>query len=80
MLQCKQSEIKKLSNLRANNSSCSSAITPIIELIPNLMVMYIFTKFGALITVDARVYTKSNIAIFVIQGQITPVVLIPLDR
>ena len=43
--------------------------------------MYSLTKFGAhwLIIVDARMITESNIAIFLIQGQITPVILIRLD-
>ena len=45
------------------------------------MVIYIFTKFAAdwLIFIDARVYTKSNVTIFYIQGQITPDVLVRLD-
>ena len=45
------------SNSWANNSSCSGLITHIIDLTQDLMVMYIFTKFGDdwLIIVDARV-------------------------
>ena len=46
-----------LSNSRANNSRCSSLIRPIIELIRDLMVIYVLINFGAdwLIFVDARV-------------------------
>ena len=42
---------------RANNSRCSGPIRSIIELIRDLMITYILTKFGAdwLIFVDARV-------------------------
>ena len=49
-------KFSNFSHSRANNSSCSNLITSIIELIPDLMVMYILTKFGAdwLIIVDAR--------------------------
>ena len=50
----------KFSNSRADNSDCSGPISSIIELIRDLMVMYILTKFGAdwLIFVDARVLTR----------------------
>ena len=42
---------------KANNSSCSGPIEPIMELIQDIMVTYIFTKFGFdwLISVDTRV-------------------------
>ena len=52
---CTKNNSKELSNSRANNSSCSGMITPIIELIPDLRVIYILTKFGTnwLIFVDA---------------------------
>ena len=65
----------------ANNSSCSTTIRPIIKLIRDVMVIYILTKFGAdwLIFVDAIVYTNSYVAIFLIQGQITPHALVQLD-
>ena len=71
MLECKQSQIQQFFfNSRENNSSCFGPITAIIEIIKDLMVMYILTKFGAdwLIIVDAIVSTKSNVAIFLIQG------------
>ena len=44
-------------NSRTNNSDSSGPIKSIIELIPDLMVTYILTKFGAdwLIFVDATV-------------------------
>ena len=47
----------KFSNSRADNSDSSGPITFIIELIRDLMVIYILTKFGAdwFIFVDARV-------------------------
>ena len=35
------------SNSRANNSRCSTPITPKIKLILDLMVIYTLTKFGA---------------------------------
>ena len=49
--------LNKLSILRANNSTCSSPITPIIELTQDLMALYRLTKFGAdwSIIADARV-------------------------
>ena len=52
-----QNYFKELSNSRANKSSCSGLITPIIELIRDLEVIYILTKSGTnwLIFV---VYTK----------------------
>ena len=72
MLECKQSQIPQFfPNSRAINSGCSDLICPIftdnsdsfdpirsiIELIRDLMVIYILTKFGAdwLLFVDARV-------------------------
>ena len=47
-------------NSRANNLDSSGRIKSIIELIRNLMVIYILTKFGAdwLIFVDARVLKR----------------------
>ena len=48
----------ELSNSRANNSTCSGPITPIlIKLIRDLTVIYILTNFGTnwLIFVDATV-------------------------
>ena len=50
----------KFSNSRADNSNSSGSIISIIELIRDLMVIYILTKFGAdwLIFVDARVLTS----------------------
>ena len=68
-------------NLRANYSVCSDSICPIIQLIRDFMGLYIVVKFGIdwSIFVDARVYTKSNMANFRIQGQITQAVLVRLD-
>ena len=50
----------KFSNSRADNLDSSSPITSIIELIRDLMVTYILTKFGDdwSIPVDARVLTR----------------------
>ena len=60
MLECKQSQVCKFSNSRADNSNSSSLISSIIELIRDFMVIYILTKFGAdwLIFVDASVNNK----------------------
>ena len=54
MLQTKNYS-NKFSNSRANNSTCSGLITPIIKLIQDLRVIYILTNFGTnwLIFVDA---------------------------
>ena len=56
MLHTKNYSIE-LSNSRANTSSCSGPITPIIELVQDLRVIFILTKFGMnwLIFVDATV-------------------------
>ena len=56
-LECKQSDSASFANSRANNSDSSVLIKSIIELIQDLMVTYILTKFGAdwLIFGDARV-------------------------
>ena len=50
----------KFSNSRADNSDSSGPISSIIELIRDLMVIYILTKFGAdwSIFVDASVNKK----------------------
>ena len=50
----------KFSNSRADNSDSSGPIRSIIELIRDLMVIYILTKFGAdcSIFVDVRVLTR----------------------
>ena len=53
----KQNYSEELSNLRANNSSCSGLITPIIELIRDLRVKYILTKSGTKWLIFV-VYTK----------------------
>ena len=45
---CKQSQMQQFfSNSRANNPSRSNLIRPIINLIQDLMVIYIFAKFTA---------------------------------
>ena len=66
MLECKQSQIWKISNSRADNSDNSDPIKSIIELIQDLMITYILTMFGAYwsIFVDDREQTKSYSAIF----------------
>ena len=68
-------------NSRASNSGCSGLIRPVIELIRDLMGIYIVAKFGTgwQIFADARLLTKSNMANFLIQGQITQTVLVRLD-
>ena len=50
----------KFSNSRADNLDSSGPISSIIELMQDLMVIYILTKFGAdwSIFVDARVLTR----------------------
>ena len=68
MLDCKQSQICRcwivnkvkhgnFSNSKTDNSESSGLITSIIELIQDLMVVFILTKCGTewLILVDARV-------------------------
>ena len=69
MLECKQGNVNgrrtdagwvkngKFPNSRADNSDSSCTISPIIDLIRDLKVIYIWTKFGSdwLIFVDARV-------------------------
>ena len=57
MLQCEQSQFQQFfSNQRANNSGCSDLICPIIELIRDLMGIYIVAKFDTdwSIFADAR--------------------------
>ena len=78
MLECKQSYLAIFPNSRANNSGCSGLICFIIELIRDFMGRYIVAKFGTdwSIFADARVKTKSNMANFLIQGQITRTVLV----
>ena len=68
-------------NSRANNSKFSGLICSTIILIQDLMGRYIAAKFGTdwSIFADARVLTKSNMANFLIQGQITRTVLVRLD-
>ena len=46
MTECKQSYSAIFPNSRANNSGCSGSIWPIIELIQDLMGIYIVAKFG----------------------------------
>ena len=58
MLESKQSQIKKkFPYSSADNSRCYCQIWPIIELIQDLIVIYIVTMFGTLRStfVDARV-------------------------
>ena len=81
MIECKQCHIQPFfPNSRANNSGCSGSISPLIELIRDLMGIYIVAKSGTdwSISTDARVLTKSNMANFLIQGKVTWTVLIRL--
>ena len=82
MLECTQESVSAtFPNSRTNNSGCSSSICPIISLIQDLMGINIVAKFGAdwSIFANARFYTNSNMANFLIQGQITQKVLVQLD-
>ena len=67
-------------NSRANNSGLSGSILLMIKLTLDLMGIYIVAKFGTdwSIFADARVLTKSNMANFLIQGQITRTVRVQL--
>ena len=47
MLGCKQSDSAIFANSRANNSDSSFSVKSIIELIQDLIITYISTKFGA---------------------------------
>ena len=79
MIECKQSHIQQIfPNSRANNSGCSGSIPPIIELIRDLIGIHIVANFCTdwSIFADARVLAKSNMANFLIQGQITQTVLV----
>ena len=78
MIGCNQSYSAIFPNSRANNSRYSGLICSIIKLIRDLMGMYIVAKVGThwSIFADARVLTKSNMANFVIQGQIPWTVLV----
>ena len=61
MLECKQTvKYGKFSNSRTDISDSSGPISSILELIRDLMVIYILTKFGVdwLIFVGARVLTR----------------------
>ena len=64
-------------NSRANNSGCSVSISPIIQLIRDLMGIHIVAKFGTdwSIFADAGML-NSNMANFLILGQITRTVLV----
>ena len=81
MIECKRSYSATFQNSRANYSRFSGSIRPIINLIQDLMGIYIVAKFGTdySIFADARALTKSNMARFQIQGQITKTVLVRLD-
>ena len=77
MLECKPSVSAIFPNSRANNSGCSGLICSIIELIQDLIGIYIVAKFGTdWSNLQMLVLTKSNTAIFLIQGQITRTVLV----
>ena len=82
MLECKQSQMQQFfPKSRANKSGCYGLICLIIELIQDLIDIYILAKFGTdwSISADARFETKSNTANFIIQGQTTWTVQIRLD-
>ena len=81
MLECKTKSVSAIfQNSRANNSGYSGFICSIIKLIRDLKGIYILAMFGTdwSIFADARVLTKSNMANFLIQGQITRTVLVRL--
>ena len=74
MQESKQSDSAIFPNSRANNSRCSGSIYPIIELIRDLMGIYIVAKFGT------NWCKQSQFQQFVqIQGQISQTVLVRLD-
>ena len=60
MLECNKVKYGKFSNSRADNLDSSGPISSIMEVMRDLMVIYILNKFGAdwLISVDARVLTR----------------------
>ena len=80
MLECRP-DSAIFPNSRAINSRSSDSICPIIKLIRDFVGIYIVAKFGTdwSIFADARVLTKSNMANFRIQGQVTQTVLVQLD-
>ena len=82
MQECKKSQIQQFfPNSRANNSGLTVSICPKIELVRDIMGIYIAATFGNdwSILADASVLTKSNMAKFRIQEQITRTVLLRLN-
>ena len=82
MIECKQNQIQQFFQIQGQITlDVLFSICPIIELIQDLMGIYIVAKFDTdwSISVDARLKTKSNIANFLIQGQTTRTVLVRLD-
>ena len=82
MLESKQSQFHQFFQIQGQkNSGCSGSICPIIELIPYFMGIYNVEKFSTdwSIFAYARFLTNSNMANFLIQGQINPTVLVRLD-
>ena len=57
MLECNQSDSAIFPNSRASNSGCSNSILPLVELIQDLISIYILADFGTdwSIFADARV-------------------------
>ena len=77
MLECKQSQFQQFFQIQGQ---ITGLICSIIELIRDLVGIYIVAKFGTdwSIFADARVLTKSSMANFLIEGQITRKVLVRL--
>ena len=78
MIECKQSHIQQFFQIQGQITL--DILCPIIKLIRDLMGIHIVARFGTdwSLFVDARVLTKSNMANFLIQGQITQTVLVRL--
>ena len=70
MLKSKQSQMQQFYPIQEQITSCSGPIGPMIELIQILLDINILPKFGAdwSIFADDRVYTKSNITVFLNKG------------
>ena len=78
MIECKQSHIQQF--FRIQGQITPDVLIPIIELIRDLMSIYIVDKFGTdwSVFADARVLTKSKMANFLIKGQVTRTFLVRL--
>ena len=83
MLECKRSQILQIfANSRANNSDSSGPIKSVIELIQDLMVTYILTKFGADWLIFVVLECKQSVSAFFPNSGakfLTPDVLVQFD-